>query len=103
MKVALDAIDSTRFVSNEWLRNVKAANHPWVFPAASNAYFQQMRDLPSEALRLKQYTLGSSPLCITPLMMAEMYGRLYSMHPDYYACITKIQMNIKRSGMSQKL
>ena len=89
MKVALDAIDSTRFVSNEWLRNVKAANHPWVFPAASNAYFQQMRDLPSEALRLKQYTLGSSPLCITPLMMAEMYGRLYSMHPDYYACITK--------------
>ncbi len=89
MKVALDAKDSTRFVSEEWSRSAKVANHPWVFPASSNAYLQQMRDLPSEALRLKQYTLGSSPLRITPLMMAEMYGRLYSLHPDFYACITK--------------
>ena len=48
-----------------------------------------MRDLESEAVRLKQYTLGSSPLQITPLMMAEMYGRLYSLHPDFYACITR--------------
>lgn len=89
MNVALDSKESTRFVSEEWLRNAKAENHPWVFPAASNAYLQQMRDLPSEAMRLKQYTLGSSPLRITPLMMAEMYGRLYSLHPDFYACITK--------------
>jgi len=89
MNVALDSKDSTRFVSDEWLRSAKVANHPWVFPASSNAYLQQMRDLPSEALRLKQYTLGSSPLRITPLMMAEMYGRLYSLHPDFYACITK--------------
>ena len=89
MNVALDSKDSTRFVSEEWMRSAKAANHPWVFPASSNAYLQQMRDLPSEALRLKQYTLGSSPLRITPLMMAEMYGRLYSLHPDFYACITK--------------
>lgn len=89
MNVALDSKDSTRFVSEEWLRSVKVANHPWVFPASSNAYLQQMRDLPSEALRLKQYTLGSSPLRITPLMMAEMYGRLYSLHPDFYACITR--------------
>lgn len=89
MNVALDSKDSTRFVSEEWLHSAKVANYPWVFPASSNAYLQQMRDLESEALRLKQYTLGSSPLQITPLMMAEMYGRLYSMHPDYYACITK--------------
>lgn len=89
MNVALDSKDSTRFVSEEWLRSAKVANHPWVFPASSNAYLQQMRDLPSEALRLKQYTLGSSPLRITPLMMAEMYGRLYSLHPDFYACITR--------------
>ena len=89
MNVALDSKDSTRFVSEEWLHSAKVANHPWVFPASSNAYLQQMRDLPSEALRLKQYTLGSSPLRITPLMMAEMYGRLYSLHPDFYACITR--------------
>ena len=89
MNVALDSKDSTRFVSEEWLQGAKAANHPWVFPASSNAYLQQMADLPTEALRLKQYALGSSPLCITPLMMAEMYGRLYSLHPDFYACITK--------------
>lgn len=89
MNVSLDSKDSTRFVSEEWLRSAKVANHPWVFPASSNAYLQQMSDLPTEALRLKQYTLGASPLRITPLMMAEMYGRLYSLHPDFYACITK--------------
>lgn len=89
MNVALDSKDSTRFISEEWLLSAKVANHPWVFPASSNAYLQQMRDLPSEALRLKQYTLGSSPLRITPLMMAEMYGRLYSLRPDFYACITR--------------
>lgn len=89
MNVALDSKDSTRFVSEEWLHSAKVANHPWVFPASSNAYLQQLGDLPTEALRLKQYTLGSSPLRITPLMMAEMYGRLYSLHPDYYACITR--------------
>ena len=89
MNVALDSKDSTRFVSEEWLHSAKVANYPWVFPSSSNAYLQQMRDLESEALRLKQYTLGSSPLQITPLMMAEMYGRLYSLHPDFYACITK--------------
>lgn len=89
MNVALDAKASSKFVSDEWLPTANADNHPWVFPAASNAYLQQMRDLPSEASRLKQYTLGSSPLRITPLMMAEMYGRLYSLHPDFYACITK--------------
>ena len=89
MNVALDSKDSTRFVSEEWLHSAKVANHPWVFPASSNAYLQQLGDLQTEALRLKQYTLGSSPLRITPLMMAEMYGRLYSLHPDYYACITR--------------
>lgn len=89
MNVSLDGKDSVRFVSPEWLGSVKAENHPWVFPASSNAYLQQMRDLPTEALRLKQYALGASPLRITPLMMAEMFGRLYSLHPDFYACITK--------------
>ena len=89
MNVALDDKDSTRFVSQRWMSSAKAFNHPWVFPASSNAYMTQMKDLSDEALRLKQYTLGASPLRITPLMMAEMYGRLFSLHPDYYACITK--------------
>lgn len=89
MNVALDDKDSIRFISPQWMSSAKASNHPWVFPASSNAYMTQMKDLPNEALRLKQYTLGASPLRITPLMMAEMYGRLYSLRPDYYAYITK--------------
>ena len=47
-------------------------------------YTTESRGL-SEAQRLRQYTLGASPLKVTPIMMAEMYGRLFSMHPDYHA------------------
>lgn len=106
MNVALDDKDSTRFISQRWMSSAKVFNHPWVFPASSNAYMTQMKDLSDEALRLKQYTLGASPLRITPLMMAEMYGRLFSLHPDYYACITKNESVMREqwdtpSGMSQ--
>lgn len=89
MSVADDDSIRTDFVSSRWMNGAKAVNHPWVFPATSNAYMSELGQLQTEALRLKQYTLGASPLRITPLMMAEMYGRLFSMHPDYYACITK--------------
>ena len=89
MSVADDDSIRTDFVSSRWMNGAKAVNHPWVFPATSNAYMSELSQLQTEALRLKQYTLGASPLRITPLMMAEMYGRLFSMHPDYYACITK--------------
>ncbi len=87
MNVSYDDKDSTQFVSKEWINGVNPVYHPWVFPASSNAFMRDLDEL-DEALRLKQYTLGSSPLRITPLMMAEMYGRLVSMHPDFHACIT---------------
>lgn len=89
MKVASDEKDSTRFISSEWITTAKSKNHPWVFPETSNAYETQLANLSSDAHRLKQFTLGSFPLEITPMMMAEMYGRLFSLHPDFYACITK--------------
>ena len=71
------------------MTTAKSKNHPWVFPEISNAYETQLANLSSDAHRLKQFTLGSYPLEITPMMMAEMYGRLFSLHPDFYACITK--------------
>ena len=89
MNVSYDDKDSTRFVSSEWTNGINPIYHPWVFPASSNAFLRDMNALDSEAIRLKQYTLGSSPLRITPLMMAEMYGRLVSMRPDFHACITQ--------------
>lgn len=89
MNVSYDDKDSTQFISKEWINGINPSYHPWVFPASSNAFMRDMKELESEALRLKQYTLGSSPLRITPLMMAEMYGRLVAMHPDFHACITE--------------
>ena len=74
------------FITKDWLGDAKASNHPWVFPAASTAYIKDFGAL-TESQWLKQYTLGSSPLRITPIMMAEMYGRLFSLHPDYQAHI----------------
>lgn len=89
MNVSYDDADSIQFVDKKWLEGINPVNHPWVFPASSNAFMREMNEMDSEAQRLKQYTLGASPLRITPLMMAEMYGRLFSMHPDFYACITE--------------
>ena len=39
------------------------------------------------AERLRQYTLGADPVKVTPLKMAEMYGKLYSQHPDFHATV----------------
>ena len=64
--------------------NTKVSNYPWLFPQVSSVYTTESRGL-SEEQRLRQYTLGASPLKVTPIMMAEMYGRLFSMHPDYHA------------------
>lgn len=64
--------------------NTKISNYPWLFPQISSVYTTESRGL-SEEQRLRQYTLGASPLKVTPIMMAEMYGRLFSMHPDYHA------------------
>lgn len=59
----------------------------WVYPNASSAYYSAFNQL-AKPHRLRQYTLGASPLQLTPLKMAEMYGRLFSQSRDYYAHIT---------------
>lgn len=76
-------------IGKDW-QNKPSKNilYPWLFPERSTAYMGEFEKLNNESLRLKQYTLGAYPLEITPLHMAEMYGCLYSLHPDYHACIT---------------
>lgn len=63
-----------------------ASIFPWVYPQNSRILDYLLDEL-SPAERLRQYTLGSYPLSITPLKMAEMYGKLYSLHPDFHATI----------------
>lgn len=59
---------------------------PWVYP--SNSYIlEYLLDEKNPSDKLKQYALGAAPLQITPMKMAEMYGKLYSLHPDYHATI----------------
>lgn len=63
-------------------------NFPWVFPQASTIYDYEMRNSElTPAERLRQYTLGASPVKVTPVKMAEMYGKLYSLHPDFHATV----------------
>ena len=68
----------------------KLANQfSWVFPQASTIYDYEMKDSElTPAERLRQYTLGSDPIKVTPIKMAEMYGKLFSLHPDFHASIT---------------
>lgn len=80
-----DKSDIQSIISDAFIvPNTKVSNYPWLFPQLSSVYITESRGL-SEEERLRQYTLGSSPLKVTPIMMAEMYGRLFSMHPDYHA------------------
>lgn len=59
---------------------------PWVYPQASSILEYKLNEH-TAAERLRQYTLGSYPIAVTPLKMAEMYGKLYSLHPDFHASI----------------
>ena len=84
-----DKSDIKSFISDAFVApNTKVSNYPWLFPQLSSVYTTESREL-SEEQRLRQYTLGASPLKVTPIMMAEMYGRLFSMHPDYHAYVTE--------------
>lgn len=66
-----------------------ASIFPWVYPNNSSVMdYELNNEFPSPAGQLKQYTLGSYPLHITPLKMAEMYGKLFSLHPDFRASVT---------------
>ena len=65
-----------------------ASRFSWVFPQESTIYDYEMEEsVLTPAERLRQYTLGSSPVKVTPMKMAEMYGKLYSLHPDYHATV----------------
>ncbi len=80
-----------RFVNSQ-LFNADARpedTYVWVYPNASSAYYSAFNQLPKPH-RLRNYTLGASPLQLTPLKMAEMYGRLFSQCRDYYAHITPL-------------
>lgn len=80
-----DYSDTKSILSDAFVApNTKVSNYPWLFPQLSSVYTTESRGL-TEEQRLRQYTLGASPLKVTPIMMAEMYGRLFSMHPDYHA------------------
>lgn len=84
-----DKSDIMSIISDAFIApNTMVSNYPWLFPQLSSVYTTESRGL-SEEQRLRQYTLGASPLKVTPIMMAEMYGRLFSMHPDYHAYVTE--------------
>lgn len=79
--------DVQTIISGNYLSpNVRASSYPWLFPQVSSVFTADSKGL-TAAERLRQYTLGASPLKVTPIMMAEMYGRLFSMHPDYHASV----------------
>lgn len=75
-----------QFGSKDVKHNKIASLFPWVYPQASSILDYKLNEH-TAAERLRQYTLGSYPVAVTPLKMAEMYGKLYSLHPDFHASI----------------
>ncbi|MBR5687562.1 MAG: hypothetical protein IKX36_06345 [Prevotella sp.] len=92
-----------QFINSDVFRNLE---HPfeetfvWAYPNLSSAYYSSYNKL-AKRHRLQQYTLGASPLQVTPLKMAEMYGRLFSQSRDYHAHITPLyESPVKAWGAS---
>ncbi len=82
-------VSPTYYRKNNIENKVIVGRYSWVFPQASSIYDYEMTSsvlMPAE--RLRQYTLGSAPVKVTPVKMAEMYGKLYSLHPDFHASVT---------------
>lgn len=77
-----NCFEDKRQISNKKL----ASLFPWVYPQASSILEYKLNDN-TAAERLRQYTLGSYPIAVTPLKMAEMYGKMYCLHPDFHASI----------------
>lgn len=74
----------------------------WVYPQESTIYDYEMRDsVLTPAERLRQYTLGSDPVKVTPMKMAEMYGKLYSQHPDFHATVTPRVLGFKEPWLDR--
>lgn len=74
--------ENRRQITNKEL----ASLFPWVYPQASSILEWKL-NANTAAERLRQYTLGSYLVAVTPLKMAEMYGKLYCQHPDFHASI----------------
>ena len=96
------------FVNNEKIRKNGyspqrlASLFPWVYPSNSSIMdYELNNEFPSPASQVKQYTLGSYPLHITPLKMAEMYGKLFSLHPDFRATITPNNESFKKQWVNE--
>ena len=94
MPTHLSYADSLRYIfvgdqfgGKKGLSNKKLASlFPWVYPQASSILEYKLNEH-TAAERLRQYTLGSYPIAVTPLKMAEMYGKLYCIHPDFHASV----------------
>lgn len=69
-----------------FLQGVSSRYYPWVWPSASYLLNEKILDL-EPSVRIRQLMLGSFPWHVTPIKMAEMYGKLFSMHPDYAATL----------------
>lgn len=68
------------FIGTEKYTNI----YSWAYPQKSSINnFVFRREKIHEPSRLKQYTLGSYPVTVTPLKMATMYGILYSMDAGF--------------------
>lgn len=79
---------STTFLDNNFYNgydNGKIASlFSYVFPWESKVMDFELRNYNS-SMKLRQYTLGSDPIKLTPLKMAELYGKLFSLKGDYSA------------------
>ena len=102
--------------SNNKFRHIRNT-YPWIFPQNSSAYTHLLNynidkkrsnnatelDLRyAYASRLKQYTLGSDPLHITPLKMAEMYGKLFSLNSDFESSLFLNNRSFKEPWVNHK-
>lgn len=84
-----DFVSSSFYKNNDIKSKHELSTHfSWVFPQESSIFDYELRN-PSmtPAERLRQYALGASPVKVTPMKMAEMYGRLYALHPDFHASV----------------
>ncbi len=82
--------DSLRyaFVNPKYMKGkANDFNFSWVLPQSSFVYQYELKKL-GFTERLRQYALGADPVKLTPMKMAELYGKLFSMHPDYHATVT---------------
>ena len=80
--------------------NAGKAYATWVRPTKSHLYNSD-RNRPNEAI--SQIIAGSDPLTVTPLKMAEMYGKLFSGNKDFQVKMGDFAKQDLRSSESSQL